>query len=144
MSFQSQQVPRIQLDAQKQVTMAFPIISNTSNSNTIDLECVKTFPSLEQVNFVAFAQVANANSGNAAAVNVIMQHCADTNTANFANVPGTALVSIASNGASYPATNIVFAVPPDTLKRYVRIQVAQGAGGANSANAANVTFGLAF
>lgn len=144
MAFQSQESPRRQLDAVKQVTMAFPIISNTSNSNVIDLECAPTFPALEQVNFVAFAQSANANSGNSAAVNIIMQHSADTNTANFANVPGQALTSIASNGAVYPVTNVVFAVPPDTLKRYVRIQVAQGAGGANSANSANITFGLAF
>src|ERR1019366_3863875 len=101
MAFTSQETPRRQLDALKQVTMAFPIISNTSNSNIIDLECAKTFNSLEQVNFVAFTQSANANSGNAAAVNVIMQHSADTNSANFANVPGMALTSIASNSALY-------------------------------------------
>ena len=144
MSFKSQQVPRIQLDAQKQVTMAYPIISNTSNSNIIDLEMVNTFPALEKVNFVAFCAAANANSGNAAAVNIIMQHCADTNTANFVNVPGQALTSIASNGATYPATNIVFAIPPTGLLRYVRLQIAQGAGGSNAANTANVTFALAF
>ena len=144
MAFQSQQLPRIQLDAQKQVTMAFPIISNTSNSNIIDLEMVNTFPALEQVNFVATFAQANANSGNAAAVNVIMQHSADSNSANMVNVPGQALTSIASNGAVYPATTVVFAVPPNTLKRYVQIQVSQGAGGANSANAANFTFSLGF
>jgi hypothetical protein len=144
MAFQSQESPRRQLDALKQVTMVYPIISNTSNSNIIDLENVNPFPGLDQVNFVASFQQANANSGNAAAVNVIMQHSADSNSANMVNVPGTALQSIASNGAVYPATNIVFAVPPTALKRYVQIQVAQGAGGSNSANAANITFGLAF
>jgi hypothetical protein len=135
MSFQSQESPRRQLDATKLVTMALPIISNTSNTNIIDLEMVNTFPALEQVNFVASTQTANANSGNAAAINLIMQHSADTNTANFVNVPGLALTSI--------ATNVTIPVGPGLL-RYVRLQVAQGAGGSNSANAANVTFALQF
>ena len=144
MALQSQESPRRQLDATKQVVLALPIISNTSNTNIIDLECAKTFNSLEQVNFVAFTGSATANSGNAATLSCIMQHCADTNTANFANVTGQAAQSVASNGALYPATNIEFAVPPTALLRYVRLQVAQGAGGSNAANTANVTFALAF
>jgi hypothetical protein len=144
MSFQSQEAPRRQIDASKSVTLALPIISATVNTNIIDLECVNTFPSLEQVNFVASTASATANSGNAAAINCIMQHCADTNTANFANVSGQALLSIASNAAVYPATNLVFAVPPTGLLRYVRLQVAQAAGGSNAANTSNITFSLAF
>ena len=144
MSFKSQEAPRRQIDAQKSVTLALPIISATANTNIIDLEEVNPTTSLEKVNFIATTTAANANSGNAAAINVIMQHCADTNSANFANVAGTALQSIASNGATYPATNMVFAEPPTGMLRYVRLQVAQGAGGANSANAANITFSLSF
>jgi hypothetical protein len=143
MSFQSQESPRRQLDALKSVTMVLPIISNTSNTNIIDLECVNTFPALEQVSFIAATQSANANSGNAAALTFIMQHSADTNTANFANVPWLGATSIASNGAVYPATNTTIPVTAGLL-RYVRLQVAQAAGGANSANAANITFALAF
>ena len=144
MSFQSQEAPRRQIDASKSVTLALPIISATANTNIIDLEVVTPTNSLEQVNFVASTTAATANSGNAAAINVIMQHCADTNSANFANVAGTALQSIASNGALYPATNLVFAVPPTGMLRYVRLQVAQAAGGSNAANASNITFSLAF
>jgi hypothetical protein len=144
MSFQSQEAPRRQIDASKSVTLALPIISATANTNIIDLEVVSPTNSLEQVNFVASTTAATANSGNAAAINVIMQHCADTNSANFANVAGTALQSIASNGATYPATNLVFAVPPTGMLRYVRLQVAQAAGGSNAANASNITFSLAF
>ena len=113
MSLKSQEAPRRQVDALKSVVLALPIISQTVNTNIIDLEEVNPSCSLEQVNFIGSTQAANANSGNAAAINVIMQHCADTNSANFANVPGTALQSIASNGATYPATNFVFAVPPN-------------------------------
>ena len=144
MSFQSQESPRRQLDAAKSVILALPIISATANTNIIDLECANTFNSLEQVNFVAFVGAATANSGNAATINCIMQHCADTNSANFANVTGQVLTAVASNGAAYPNTNIVFAVPPTALLRYVRLQIAQGAGGSNAANTANVTFALAF
>jgi hypothetical protein len=145
MALQSQESPRRQLDAQKSVTLALPIISATANTNIIDLEVVKPFASLDQVNFVAFTDAATANNGNAAAINCIMQHSAEpANTANMVNVPGQALTSIASNGATYPATNIVFAVPPTALLRYVRLQIAQGAGGSNAANTANVTFALAF
>ena len=145
MALQSQESPRRQLDATKLVILALPIISATANTNIIDLEVVKPFASLDQVNFVAFTDAATSNSTNAAAINCIMQHSAEpANTANMVNVPGQALTSIATNSGTYPATNIVFAIPPTGLLRYVRLQIAQGAGGSNAANASNVTFGLAF
>ena len=143
MAFTSQESPRRQIDATKSVSIALPIISATTNTNIIDLEMVSTYPSLEKVAFIAQTGAATANSGNAAAINMVLQHSATNNAANMVNVPNLVLVSIASNAATYPATNASWTAPVG-LYRYVQLQVAQGAGGSNAANTANVTFSLAF
>lgn len=144
MSFQSQSPQRSQLDALKQTTIALPIISATANTNAIDLECVNTFPAIEQVSFLANMQTANANSGNAAVISLQIQHSATNVSANFANIPGTGPINIASNGAVYPANTAINFPTPDGCLQFVRLQIIQGAGGANSANAANITFQLGF
>jgi len=141
--YSSQYSSRVQLDGQKSTTMALPIISNTSNTNAIDLEAANPFPSSEQITLIAATGLANANSGNAAVLSFQLQHSNTNVSANFTNVSGTGPVNIASNGANYPATNTYLATP-DVLYRYVRLQVTQSAGGANSANAANITFALGF
>lgn len=145
MSFVSQNSPRTQLDATKQSTVALPIISATVNTVPIDLEAVNTGPALDQVCLLGNFGAANANSGNAAVISLQLMH-SDTNVgANFVNVPGTGPINIASNGATYPAnSNIEFAKPSFGVKRFVQVQLTQGAGGANSANAANFTFSLGF
>lgn len=142
-SYASQYPVRSQLDGQKLTTIALPIISQTINTNAIDLEAANPYPALENVDFVGVFGAANANSGNAAQINVIMQHSATNVSANFVNVPGLGVQSINSVNALYPATTLTFPVG-NGLLQFVRLQVAQAAGGANSANAANVTFQLGF
>jgi len=141
--YSSQYNPRKQLDATKQATIALPLPGATANTNAVDLEAATPFPSLDLVDFLAIIGTANANNGNATNINVQLQHSAVNISANFVNLPGTAAISLASNGASYPGTTI--ALPVGTgLLQFVRLQVTQEAAGANSANAANVTFALSF
>ena len=146
MAFTSQLSQRSQLDGLKQTTIALPVGGATINTNAIDTEVIGTaasgsFPSLEEVSFLASTQSANANSGNAAVISVQLQHSATNVSANFVNVPGSGPQNIASNGALYPATNINVAIQ-DALLQFVRLQVSQTAGGSATTNAANITFSL--
>ncbi len=143
MPFSSQESTRRQLDALKQSVSALPVGGATINTNAIDLES-PSFPATEEVSFLASIQSANANSGNAATLSIQLQHSATNVSANFVNVPGTGPVTIASNGAVYPATNNIQLATPDTLLQFVRLQASQTAGGSASTNAANITFALAF
>lgn len=142
--YASQVANRVQVDAQKQTTIALPIAGATVNTNAIDTEMGSTFPALELVDLVAVIPAANANTNNFTNLTLQLQHSNVNISANFVNVPGTGPVYINSaNAATFPATTVVFP-QGDGLLQYVRVGATLGANGVNSANASNFTFGLQF
>jgi hypothetical protein len=125
------------------VNVALPNAGTTVVTNAIDLGTDSgAWPSTEEVTVQIATTAGNANSNNAATVNVVLQHSAVNLNANFVNIPDFAVIVINGVNSIYNATTVNRALPQNVLQ-FIRVQSDNGAAG-GSANNGTVTLKLLF
>lgn len=136
--YSSQYATHSQSDGQLTQSVALPNAANTVNTNAVDLEAAKPFPTTGRFTVnLATTQSTGANSKN---INCSIQHTAansdgTADNGNWANVPELAVKVVSGNAANFPAANVNVALPP-TVKRFIR---ASATGEANGGNASDGT-----
>lgn len=124
------------------VNIALPGAGATVQTNALDLEAQQAWPATEEVTVQIATTAGNANSNNAATVNLVLQHSNVNLAANFVNIPDFAVVVINGVNSIYNATTVNRALPQNAL-RYIRVQADNGAAG-GAANNGTVTLKLLF
>jgi hypothetical protein len=131
--YQSQYNPQAVSDAAKTSNSAvLPNGANTIYTNNINLEAAYPFPTTGQftVQLATTTATGNANSNN---INVVLQDSntntdGTANTAQWANITGLSVKTIASVNGFYPGTTWNVALPPG-VRQFIRAQATGETGG---------------
>lgn len=115
--------------------VALPGAGNTANTNGMDLIQATPYPTSARV--ICQVLTTGGNGANNKNINVVLQHSADDNTSNYANITqfkAPLLTVVDNNGGGYNVGYANVLLPPD-VKRYVRAQAATEANGGDPSGA---------
>lgn len=118
-------------DVDLKKSVALPNAGNTVNTNAIDLGATTPFPTTDKISVkISTTAGTAANNKN---INVRVMDSADNSS--FTNVAVIANPVLLTNetSSSYPASNVVIALPP-TIRRYVRATATGEADGGDASD----------